>query len=99
MAQELLDGEFWLPPEFLNDDDFVTGKPTSGKGFYVESFLGSNETESDEEDYLNLNGLIRQFENTSFQDHFWKSESNLKFENKGTRVMSGSPQSTLCGCK
>nr|GEV79486.1 hypothetical protein [Tanacetum cinerariifolium] len=108
MAQELLDGEFWLPPEFLNDDDFVTGKPTTGKGFYglgsgspVESFLGSNETESDEEDYLNLNlnGLTRQFENTTFQDHFWKSEANLKFENKGTRVMSGSPQSTLCGCK
>ncbi|PWA78866.1 hypothetical protein CTI12_AA211790 [Artemisia annua] len=102
MAQEMTDAQFWLPPEFLNDDDFVAGKPAPGKGFYgfgsgspVESFLGSNETESDEEDYfnMNLNGLTRQFENTTFHDHYWKSE------NKATRVMSGSPQSTLCGCK
>lgn len=108
MAQEMIDAQFWLPPEFLNDDDFVTGKPASGKGFYgfgsgspVESFLGSNETESDEEDYLNmnLNGLTRQFENTTFHDHYWKSDADLKFENKATRVMYGSPQSTLCGCK
>lgn len=29
MEPELVDGEFWLPPEFLNDVDFSTGKPNS----------------------------------------------------------------------
>ncbi|KAI7747484.1 hypothetical protein M8C21_025900 [Ambrosia artemisiifolia] len=120
MAQELTDGEFWLPPEFLTDEDILmdfTGKPNSGaptglnkssSGFYgfglnpnsgltspVESVIGSTETESDEEDYLN--GLTRKFSNTSVKDDFWKFENNNC--SKSTRVMAGSPQSTLCGCK
>ncbi|XP_076901778.1 uncharacterized protein LOC143556311 [Bidens hawaiensis] len=107
MAQELADGEFWLPPEFLNDEDILMGftqKPKPevpavgfnkgcsgfyGSGFYPNSDLNSPvESESDEEDYLN--GFTQKFAN------------NLKFENthsKATRVMAGSPQSTLCGCK
>lgn len=128
MAQELADGEFWLPPEFLNDEDilmdFIPGKPNSGSptgvlnkgsaGFYgfgsygpnsdlsspVESVMGSTETESDEEDYLNC--LSRKFAKTTLQDDFWKADANLNYENnftKGSRVMAGSPQSTLCGCK
>lgn len=122
MAQELADGEFWLPPEFLNDEDilmdFLPGKPNTGtrtnngsSGFYgfvpnsdlsspVESVMGSTETESDEEDYLS--GLTRKFASTTLHDDFWRSDANLNFENhlsKSTRVMAGSPQSTLCGCK
>ncbi|KVI12129.1 uncharacterized protein LOC112507081 [Cynara cardunculus var. scolymus] len=125
MAQELADGEFWLPPEFLNDEDilmdFLPGKPNSGtrskqgsSGFYgfgsngpnsdlsspVESVMGSTETESDEEDYLG--GLTRKFAGTTLQEDFWRSDASLNFENhlsKSTRVMAGSPQSTLCGCK
>ncbi|KAI3772628.1 hypothetical protein L6452_03818 [Arctium lappa] len=126
MAQELADGEFWLPPEFLNDEDilmdFLPEKPISGtrnnkvvsSGFYgfgsygpnsdlsspVESVMGSTETESDEEDYLT--GLTRKFATSTIQEDFWKSDSNFNFENnlsKSTRVMAGSPQSTLCGCK
>ncbi|KAD3068343.1 hypothetical protein E3N88_36223 [Mikania micrantha] len=111
MEQELAGGEFWLPPEFLNEEDilkdFSTGKSNSGiptggfnkatSCFYgpnstlgspVESVLGSTETESDEEDYLN--GLSLKFANTSFH------ENN---HSKSIRVMAGSPQSTLCGCK
>ncbi|KAL4571695.1 hypothetical protein LXL04_018459 [Taraxacum kok-saghyz] len=120
MAQELADGEFWLPPEFLNDEDilmdFIPGKPTGGLnkglcgfGSYgpnsdlsspVESVMGSTETESDEEDYLNC--LSRKFAKTSLQEDFWKADANLNYENNHTktpRVLSGSPQSTLCGCK
>ncbi|XP_076958159.1 uncharacterized protein LOC143633805 [Bidens hawaiensis] len=107
MAQELTNGEFWLPPEFLNDEDILMGftqkpKPEApavglnkgcsgfyGSGFYPNSNLNSPvESESDEEDFLN--GFTQKFAN------------NLKFENthsKATRVMAGSPQSTLCGCK
>ncbi|KAK9075860.1 hypothetical protein SSX86_004189 [Deinandra increscens subsp. villosa] len=124
MAQELADGEFWLPPEFLNDEDIlmdfkpISGAPIGGglnsgsSGFYgfgsygpksdvsspVESVVGSTETESDEEDYLN--GLTQKLENTTL--NFWKSDANFNFQNhhsKGARVMAGSPQSTLCGCK
>ncbi|MFS7943274.1 hypothetical protein Hanom_Chr06g00498331 [Helianthus anomalus] len=126
MSQELADGEFWLPPEFLNDEDILmdfTGKPNSGaptgglkntsSGLYgfgsypnsdlnspVESVIGSTETESDEEDYLT--GLTRKLANTSVNVDFWKADANLSFENnhsKSTRVMAGSPQSTLCGYK
>ena len=109
MAQELADGEFWLPPEFLNDEDilmdFLPEKPTAGTrnnkgctGFYglgsygpnsdmsspVESVMGSTETESDEEDYLT--GLTRKFGNTTLQDDFWRSDSNLNFENNHSKV-------------
>ncbi|KAI3694529.1 hypothetical protein L1987_77496 [Smallanthus sonchifolius] len=116
MAQELADGAFWLPPVFLNDDDFTNGKPNSGtttvgftkssSGFYgvglygpnselsspVESVIGS---ESDEEDYLNV--LTQKFSNTSLKGDFLKLDANS--HSKPTRVMAGSPQSTLCGCK
>ncbi|KAJ9548034.1 hypothetical protein OSB04_020577 [Centaurea solstitialis] len=118
MAQELADGEFWLPPEFLNDEDILMDflpekeKPTAGGGLNnkvsstglygfgsdlsspVESVMGSTETESDEEDYLT--GLTRKLRNTTLQDDFWRSDSNFS---KSARVMAGSPQSTLCGCK
>lgn len=128
MAQELADGEFWLPPEFLNDEDilmdFIPGKvnprtqtggfnkgssgfntigsygPSSDLSSPGESVLGSTETESDEEDYLN--GLTRKFAKTTVHDDFWKADANWNFENnhtKTTRIMAGSPQSTLCGCK
>ncbi|KAL7588857.1 uncharacterized protein LOC111887118 [Lactuca sativa] len=125
MAQELADGEFWLPPEFLNDEDilmdFIPGKPNPAtptgvlnKGSYsfgsygpnsdlsspVESVMGSTETESDEEDYLNC--LSQKFAKTTLQDDFRKADANFNYENnhsKATRVMAGSPQSTLCGCK
>ncbi|KAI3742269.1 hypothetical protein L1987_59949 [Smallanthus sonchifolius] len=117
MEQELADGEFWLPPEFLNDEDilmdFSTGKPNSGgfnkatSGFYgysnlsspVESVMGSTETESDEEDYLN--GLTLKLANTTLHEDFLKLDANSNLENyhsKSTRGMAGSPQSTLCGC-
>ncbi|KAI3801335.1 hypothetical protein L1987_29439 [Smallanthus sonchifolius] len=110
MEQELADGEFWLPQEFLNDEDilmdFATGKPNSGglnkatSGFYsysnlsspVESVMGSTETESDEEDYLN--GLTLKLANTTIHDDFLKLDAN----SKSTRGISGSTQSTLCGC-
>ncbi|KAI7754335.1 hypothetical protein M8C21_009077 [Ambrosia artemisiifolia] len=118
MEQRLTDGEFWLPQEFLNDEDILTtGRPNKvTSGFYgltsygqnsnmsspVESVIGSTETESDEDDYYNnnLNGLTLKFANTTLHEEFWKPDTNnINNQSKGARVMSGSPQSTLCGCK
>ncbi|KAF9597935.1 hypothetical protein IFM89_022753 [Coptis chinensis] len=97
MAEDFGDGEFWLPSEFLTDDDikkfqkevncFPTEFPFSSYGgggginSPVESFTSSNETESDEDDYL-----TREM-----------ARSLLHQENPKTRVMAGSPESTLCG--
>ncbi|KAL0338253.1 UNVERIFIED_CONTAM: hypothetical protein Sangu_1347400 [Sesamum angustifolium] len=107
MAQELDDGEFWLPSEFLNDDDdlltdfktdhFNMKRDDDSHGFGnsfgfasdlsspVESVMGSTETESDEDD--SITGLARKIAHTTLHD----SQFGWK--------LSGSPQSTLCGCK
>ncbi|KAI3806620.1 hypothetical protein L1987_22530 [Smallanthus sonchifolius] len=103
--------QFWLPPEFLDEDDLFTdlkpGKLTVNKGtsalYGVNSDLSSpvdsvTETESDEEEYLN--DLSRKLAQSTLEDGFWKTESNFAeyHHSKSTRVMAGSPQSTLCGC-
>ncbi|KAK1297813.1 hypothetical protein QJS10_CPB14g01680 [Acorus calamus] len=102
MAEDLDDGEFWLPSEFLADDAFME-KDLSARGsplvdekdlscfpceFPYDSAVSSpvesvTETESDEEDLVA--GLARQMGSSAFA-----------FENPKTRVMAGSPQSTLC---
>ncbi|KAL3839470.1 hypothetical protein ACJIZ3_024061 [Penstemon smallii] len=100
MAQELDDGEFWLPSEFLTDDDLLADFKTtknrvndfsygfnSDLGSPVESFMGSAETESEEDDFIN--GLTRKVSNSNFSSDYTP---------KGWKL-SGSPQSTLCGCK
>ncbi|KAL9153074.1 hypothetical protein ABFS82_10G025100 [Erythranthe guttata] len=110
MAEELDDGEFWLPSEFLTDDDLLMDFKTdhfqtkrsdsfsTGFGINsdlsspVESIMGSTETESDEDDFLT--GLTRKLAHSSFQD----STLPTDYTSKGIKL-SGSPQSTLCGCK
>lgn len=105
MAEDLDDGEFWLPPHFLTDDDILMDfgfspptKPDQGglmdHGFTSNSDLdftsGSTETESDEEDIV-LAGLTRKMGRVALED------SSCPVHSKGT-VLSSSPQSTLCGC-
>ncbi|XP_022145688.1 uncharacterized protein LOC111015081 [Momordica charantia] len=118
MAESLDDGEFWLPPQFLADDDNMldhkscnTRKSSDrnclsqfGRASFPlefgtfggfsdfsspgESLKGSSETESDEEDYMA--GLTLRMAHSSVDDAF--DPDNAK-----GRVVSGSPQSTLCG--
>lgn len=103
MAQELGDGEFWLPPQFLTDDDILMdfkqpckANGDGGDGFGpnsdlsspVESVMGSTETESDEEDFLV--GLTWKMVNSTLTDDMWK------VDNTKTWGMATSPQSTLC---
>lgn len=111
MAEDLIDnGEFWLPPQFLTDDDilmdFNTIKKTDfGYGLFgpgpnsdlsspVESVVGSTETESDEEDYLA--GLTKKLSRSTLQDNFWKIDNTHEIPSSKAWGVSGSPQSTLC---
>ncbi|XP_057983023.1 uncharacterized protein LOC131167952 [Malania oleifera] len=121
MADDLDDGEFWLPPEFLTDDDLLMEEKMSGMNFRknqtegtgallpcgfgsfgaptvlsspVESVMGSTETESDEED--SLTELTWRMAQSTLQDDCSKMDSVLGSENPKVRVLSGSPQSTLC---
>ncbi|KAG5060240.1 hypothetical protein JHK87_001269 [Glycine soja] len=53
MADNLDDGEFWLPPQFLTDDDDDTSFNNAKNDAVSKSlfFSSSSETESDEEDH------------------------------------------------
>ncbi|KAK9669859.1 hypothetical protein RND81_13G159500 [Saponaria officinalis] len=58
MADDLADGEFWLPSQFLTDDDILMDfkSDASGSGFGFGSDIGSltteTETSSDDDDHL-----------------------------------------------
>ncbi|XP_020232159.1 uncharacterized protein LOC109812577 [Cajanus cajan] len=87
MAENLDDGEFWLPPQFLTDFDDAsfeaTAKTDAVSRTLVPYFSSSSETESDEEEHLAE--LTRQL-----------ARSTLASENpKGVFGGGGSPQSTL----
>ncbi|XP_074340036.1 uncharacterized protein LOC141677857 [Apium graveolens] len=107
MTEELDDGEFWLPPKFLSDDDFLMEfgnvkspgfgltRPNSDLSSPGESVVGSTETESDEDEYLF--GLNKKFAKSSINDDLWKVEPGFGYENKKwSSTMATSPQSTLC---
>ncbi|KAH0779174.1 hypothetical protein KY290_005601 [Solanum tuberosum] len=94
MAKKVDDCEFWLPSKFLTDDfgsgfnPFGTHSDLSSP---VESVIGSVDTESDEEEYIN--GLTRKMANSALQD------SGFGYGNTKGWSLSCSPQSTLYGCK
>ncbi|KAI3447730.1 hypothetical protein Pfo_004395 [Paulownia fortunei] len=114
MAQELDDLEFLLPSELLTDDDLLTDYKTDrsktrriddfscgfgdSSGFSsdlsspVESVTGTTETESDDDDFITE--LSLKFANSTLQDSNLSSDYTAK-----ALKLSGSPQSTLCGCK
>ncbi|KAL2336504.1 hypothetical protein Fmac_010950 [Flemingia macrophylla] len=92
MADNLDDGEFWLPPQFLADDDAPSAKLLSFRDdavLFTPEFspVGStsSETESDEDEQL-VAELTRRMARSSLQPEV-KSVG---------RFISGSPQSTLC---
>lgn len=123
MAESLDDGEFWLPPQFLTDDDLFTDNEKNSKnnnnmktvkdgftfetdvfknffpfelGSYgicsdlsspVESVISSSTDESDEEDYIA--GLTCKMARSKLETPTTETAKEA--------VLSGSPQSTLCG--
>lgn len=108
MAESLDDAEFWLPPQFLADNEsdskdlaFVSDMSSSQFPFEFTSDLnfpvvGSSETESDEEDLMA--GLTLQIARSTLDDRFKATtDSAFASENGKPRgTLSGSPQSTLC---
>ncbi|XP_077216613.1 uncharacterized protein LOC143851155 isoform X2 [Tasmannia lanceolata] len=118
MAEDLDDGEFWLPSEFLAEGILMEKKNCGGDenkmrvcfpyefpyefdsygsnlSSPVESVVGSTENESDEDDYMA--GLTLKMAHSMLQDEDKnKSHSTLRNQNHKTRVLAGSPQSTLC---
>ncbi|KAM7464012.1 hypothetical protein LguiA_032133 [Lonicera macranthoides] len=61
----------------------------------VESVVGSTETESDEEEYIAE--LARRMARSTVNEDLWKADSSFGYDTKKARMMSSSPQSTLCG--
>lgn len=97
MVDNLDDCEFWLPSQFLTDDDILMDFhfDTSSKLGSMISTTASNsdlstETESDEDDFL-LAGITHQISRSNL--HY----SSCSLHSKGWKL-SSSPQSTLWGC-
>ncbi|OWM81772.1 uncharacterized protein LOC116207011 [Punica granatum] len=92
MADESIDdGEFWLPPQFLEDDLAGDESDLSDLSSPVESVAGSAEDWSDEEDHLA--GLRKKMACSTLQGDFNKLDQE---KCKGW-FRSGSPKSTLHG--
>ncbi|KAE8684788.1 Adenine nucleotide alpha hydrolases-like superfamily protein isoform 1 [Hibiscus syriacus] len=108
MAEVLDDGEFWLPPRFLADDDLFMEKSKinnshdslfpydlpSDLSSPVDSLLGSSETDSDEEH--SLVRLTRQMARYTLEDDFGGNDPVFSSKISKDWVSSSSPESTLC---
>lgn len=90
MAEELDDGEFWLPPQFLTDDDILMDFSTpNGSEPDSSSGTGSDPITENEDDEL-LSLLAHQLARSSIGVCDMHSSKGW--------VLSSSPKSTLCGC-
>ncbi|KAH6762036.1 hypothetical protein C2S52_019469 [Perilla frutescens var. hirtella] len=114
MAQELDDGEFWLPSEFLTDDDLLMDfKADYSKTKRADDFsLGFGNSFGFNSDLSSpVESVMGSTETESDEDEFISgltrkmAHSTLQDTNfstdhtsKGLKL-SGSPQSTLCGFK
>uniref|UniRef100_A0A803MHJ1 Uncharacterized protein n=1 Tax=Chenopodium quinoa TaxID=63459 RepID=A0A803MHJ1_CHEQI len=109
MAEDLDDGEFWLPSHFLTDDDILMDfdfsapkVPNSGLGF-----VGYGSSSSNSNSDLELTSGCTETESdeedillsglTQKMAHVDLQDSSCPVHSKGY-VLSSSPQSTLCGC-
>ncbi|XP_057742073.1 uncharacterized protein LOC130960643 isoform X1 [Arachis stenosperma] len=123
MAENLDDGEFWLPPQFLTNDDtplnnindfsynhvtsllnrqndVVSRQMLSYGSSYPYSPVESSETESSDEEehhHHQIADLTRRVAHTKLGLDFHHHHS-LPSQIPKSVVVSGSPQSTLCGC-
>lgn len=95
MAESLDDAEFWLPPQFLADDEndskvlaFVSDRSSSQFPLKFTSDLNfpvvsSSETESDEEDFMA--GLTLQIARSTLDDGF-KTTTDSAFASENGKV-------------
>ncbi|CAN4115996.1 unnamed protein product [Withania somnifera] len=115
MEKDLDDCEFWLPPQFLTDDDLlmdfkncsvgegkVDGKSKLfGGDFKSEFTYGFNFNPFGPHPDLSspVESLVGSPETESDEDDFITRNMAHSQENTKGLSLSGSPQSTLCGCK
>ncbi|KAL2907075.1 Cytoplasmic tRNA 2-thiolation protein 1 [Bienertia sinuspersici] len=111
MAEDLDDGEFWLPSHFLTDDDilmdfdFSATKPEQvpgqGMGMGMDGFSSNSDLEltsgctETESDEEDL--LHAGLTREMTRSKLNDSSPSCPVHSKGM-VLSSSPQSTLCGC-
>ncbi|KAM3340725.1 putative protein isoform X1 [Capsicum galapagoense] len=108
MEKDLDDCEFWLPPQFLTDDDLLMDfKKThhyvseAKNDFQSEFAYGFNPFGPHSDLSSPVESVVGSAENESDEDDFVTRKMGfctLQDNTKGLRL-SGSPQSTLCGCK
>ncbi|KAL6501555.1 hypothetical protein OROGR_026688 [Orobanche gracilis] len=114
MAQDLEDGEFWLPSNFLTDDDLLTDfntdlLKTKGSNDFAHGFGGSSGSNSDLSSPVD--SVMGSTQTGSDEDDFVVGltrkiarttfqDSNLFSDYKPKEWKpSTSPQSTICACK
>ncbi|CAN4106039.1 unnamed protein product [Withania somnifera] len=113
MEKDLDDCEFWLPPQFLTDDDLLMDfknhsvgdvkNDRNSKLFLSEFTCGFNFNPFGPHSDLSspVESVVGSTETESDEDDFITrkmAHSTLQEHTKGLSL-SGSPQSTLCGCK
>ncbi|MED6161868.1 hypothetical protein PIB30_064790 [Stylosanthes scabra] len=125
MAENLDDGEFWLPPQFLTNDDtplndFGYNNLTSllnrqndvvsrqmlsyGSSYPYSPVEESSETESSDEEeqyHHQIAELTRRVAHTTLGHdlhHHHHHHHSFPSQKPKSMIVSGSPQSTLCGC-
>lgn len=102
MAKELDDGEFWLPSEFLTDDDLLTDFKKKGGDDFCRGFGNSFGFHSDLSSPVE--SVTGSTETESDEDDFISfltqkmNYSTLNVSTKPGKI-SSSPQTALYGCK
>lgn len=109
MEKNLDDCEFWLPPQFLTDDDLLMDFKTNSVSEENKLFgYGFNPFGSNSDLTSPVESVVGSTENESDEDDYVTGltrkmarstlkEGGLGYENGKGLSLSGSPQSTLCG--
>lgn len=109
MEKDFDDCEFWLPPQFLTDDDLLMDFKTNSVREENKLFgYGFNPFGSNSDLSSPVESVVGSTENESDEDDYITGltrkmarstleEGGLGYENGKGLNLSGSPQSTLCG--
>uniref|UniRef100_A0A1J3CZZ9 TIP41-like protein n=1 Tax=Noccaea caerulescens TaxID=107243 RepID=A0A1J3CZZ9_NOCCA len=100
------DAEFWLPPEFLTDDDFLVEKENNGGGIDesnkkrhgFDSRSGSTCKPIGDEDHF-LAGLTKQMVQSTLEDDFYTGFSGNDNKAWGTTRLPLCAAGIECGCQ
>ncbi|XP_059296431.1 uncharacterized protein LOC132049583 [Lycium ferocissimum] len=108
MGEDAKECEFWLPPQFLTDDDILFGfkknesKRYFGCDFQNEFSYGFNMFGPNSDLSSPVESVVSSTETESEEEDDYITEltrqmAHYTFENHKVKNLSSSPQSTLCG--